>query len=94
MSRTETLSVELSEETVAQIRESVEAGEYGSSAEAVRDALEAWQAERTVRGWSAEELQYLVQKGLESGPSVAGEPAMSALIRKYRDISEQRDRGV
>jgi len=46
MPQTETLSVALPAEIIAEVRESVEAGEYASSNELVREALQEWSVRR------------------------------------------------
>jgi antitoxin ParD1/3/4 len=46
MQSAEKLSITMSPEMVRAIRESVEAGEYVSTSEAVRDAVRIWQQQR------------------------------------------------
>ena len=49
MSRSGKISVALPREQLSQLRDVVEAGEYGSAAAAVREAVHAWLHRRGVR---------------------------------------------
>lgn len=46
MQNAEKISITMTSEMMRVIRESVEAGEYASTSEAMRDAFRAWQRER------------------------------------------------
>lgn len=50
-------------------RNTVEAGEYASTSEAIHDAMREWKERRDMLGYTVEDLRTLVQKGLDSGPS-------------------------
>src|SRR4051794_9813755 len=54
MAETEALTIELPDSLAETVREAVEAGEYASTAEVVRDALRVWEEQRALRGWSDE----------------------------------------
>lgn len=46
MQNAEKLSISLTPEMIAAVRRSVDAGEYASTSEAIRDAIRLWQRER------------------------------------------------
>ncbi|MBS1814974.1 MAG: type II toxin-antitoxin system ParD family antitoxin [Acidobacteria bacterium] len=56
MPNIEKVSIALPSEMLEKVREAVEAGEYTSSSEVVRDALRSWSQDREFRG---EHLEYL-----------------------------------
>ncbi len=68
MAKVEKISVALTAEMAAKVREVVEAGEYASASEVIRDALREWGSARTRRGQAIEELRRLAQEGIDSGP--------------------------
>lgn len=69
MSKVEKISIALTPEMGDSIRKVVEAGEYASASEVVRDALREWGSVRTRRSQAIEELRRLAQEGIDSGPS-------------------------
>jgi len=69
MSKVEKISIALTPEMGDSIRKVVEAGEYASASEVVRDALREWGSARTRRSQAIEELRRLAQEGIDSGPS-------------------------
>jgi antitoxin ParD1/3/4 len=68
MSNVQKVSVALTPEFMALLKEAVETGEYTSTSEVIRDALRHWKERRTHQDMSAEELRRLWQDGIESGP--------------------------
>ena len=67
MANVEKVSVALTPEMLAVVREAVESGEYASSSEVMREALRQWTQRRALEQKEAELLQRLWQEGLESG---------------------------
>jgi len=67
MATVEKLSIALTPEFAADIREAVATGEYASTSEVIRDALRAWKQIRQGRAVAIEELRRLWQEGLDSG---------------------------
>ncbi len=67
MAKVEKISVALTAEMAASVRGVVEAGEYASASEVIRDALREWGAVRARRGQAIEELRRLAQEGIDSG---------------------------
>jgi antitoxin ParD1/3/4 len=88
MANVEKLSVAVTPEMAALMREAVEAGEYASTSEVVRDALRDWEYRRKQRDLAIVELRRLIQEGIDSGPSVDGEEAMARIIA---DIEAELD---
>ncbi|TNC71474.1 type II toxin-antitoxin system ParD family antitoxin [Rubellimicrobium roseum] len=79
MSRVEKVSVALTPEMATMMREVVEAGEYASASEVMREALRDWQARRIQRERAMTELGRLWDEGLASGPAQDGAEAFRAL---------------
>ena len=89
MANVEKLSVAVTPEMASLMREVVEAGEYASTSEVVRDALRDWEYRRKQRDQAIQELRLLIQEGINSGPSVDGEQAMAQLIADLEAMSDQ-----
>ena len=68
MANVEKVSVALTPEMLAVVREAVESGEYASSSEVMREALREWKRRRALERKEVEGLRRLWQEGLESGP--------------------------
>lgn len=69
MSTVEKITIALTPEMAGFVRSAVEAGEYASTSEAIRDAVREWKERRDLLGYTIEELRGLVREGDESGPS-------------------------
>ena len=89
MANVEKLSIAVTPEMAALMREVVEAGEYASTSEVVRDALRDWEYRRKQRDHASQELRLAIQEGIDSGPSVDGEQAMAQLIADLEAMSDQ-----
>ena len=89
MANVEKLSIAVTPEMAALMREVVEAGEYASTSEVVRDALRDWEYRRKQRDQAIQELRLLIQEGIDSGPSVDGEQAMAQLLADLEAMSDQ-----
>ena len=89
MANVEKLSIAVTPEMEALMREVVEAGEYASTSEVVRAALRDWEYRRKQRDQAIQELRLLIQEGIDSGPSVDGEQAMAQLIADLEAMSDQ-----
>lgn len=68
MPNVEKISVALTPEIAAMVREAVETGEYASSSEVVREALRDWKRKRSLERRELDELRRLWNEGLNSGP--------------------------
>jgi antitoxin ParD1/3/4 len=51
------------------VRNAVDADEYASTSEAIRDAVREWKERRDLLGYTVEKLRELVKDGIDSGPS-------------------------
>lgn len=69
MSAVKKLTIALTPEMAAFVREAVNAGDYASTSEAIREAVREWKERKDLLGFTAEDLRVLVQEGLDSGPS-------------------------
>ncbi len=83
MSNVQKVSVALTPEIVAMLREAVDTGEYTSTSEVVREALRAWKLRRAAHEMEVSELRKLWNEGIASGSSVDGEPLFKRLRDKY-----------
>lgn len=79
MTTVEKLSIALTPEFAADIRQAVAAGEYASTSEVVRDALRAWKQIRQEREAAIEGLRHLWGEGVDSGE---GEPLDAEAIKR------------
>jgi antitoxin ParD1/3/4 len=84
MANVQKISVALTPEMIGMLREAVEAGDYTSTSEVVRDALREWKSRRAGRELEIEELRRLWLEALESRPSLDGEKVFEQLMDKYR----------
>ena len=89
MANVEKLSVAVTPEMAALMRMAVEAGEYASTSEVVREALRDWEHRRKQRDQAVEELKRLVQEGIDSGPSLEGDALFGRLKAKYDQLARQ-----
>lgn len=67
MGAVEKLSIALTPEFAAEIRQVIASGEFASTSEVIRDALRAWRQVRQGRAVAIEELGRLWREGLGSG---------------------------
>jgi antitoxin ParD1/3/4 len=82
MPNVEKMSIALTPELAAAVREAVANGEYVSSSEVVREALRDWQTRRALHQKELEELRRVWQEGIDSGPGhLADLPAIKAEAR-------------
>lgn len=68
MSNVEKLSVALTPEMAALVRDAVKTGEYASSSEVIREALREWNRKRILRQEEIRQIKRLWEEGLKSGP--------------------------
>ena len=89
MATVEKVSIALTRDMRALVRQVVESGEYASSSEVVREALRDWKAKRALRARQIEDLRRLWQEGIESGPGRF--ESMEALLAEAHRRHESRD---
>jgi antitoxin ParD1/3/4 len=74
---------------VSMVREAVEAGEYSSSSEVVREALREWSHKRSLRERGLDELRRVWQQAMEdNSPGVSPHDVFERLERKYQAIAD------
>jgi antitoxin ParD1/3/4 len=67
MSNVQKVSVALTPEFMAMLKEAVDTGEYTSASEVIRDALRQWKQRRALEERSTEDLRDLWEEGIASG---------------------------
>jgi antitoxin ParD1/3/4 len=67
MPNVQKISVALTPEMLAMLKQAVESGEYTSTSEVIRDALRSWKARRAMQEREVEELRRLWDEGINSG---------------------------
>lgn len=82
MANVEKVSVALTPELAATMRQVVEAGEYASASEVMREALREWKQRRMQREQAMAELGRLWDIGLASGEPVDGDEAFARIRAK------------
>ncbi|GAA4116868.1 type II toxin-antitoxin system ParD family antitoxin [Aminobacter aganoensis] len=82
-------SITLSPELAAAVDGAVDAGEYASASEVIRDALRLWKERRDLFGYTLEELRALIQEGIDSGPGEDGASFMARLSGKYEALDKR-----
>ena len=82
MSRLERITVTLPEEMVMKMRVFVEAGEYVTASEIVREALRNWSDHQERREAALAALRLEIDKGL-AGPFEDGEVVMQRLLERF-----------
>jgi antitoxin ParD1/3/4 len=78
----EKISVAVTPEMAAMMRQVVETGEYASASEVMREALRDWKQRRLERERAIEEIGRLWDTGIASGPAQDGEEAFEELRRE------------
>ena len=81
MANVEKISVALTPELAAILREAVDQHEYASVSEVVREALRDWQRRRGERQQAISELGQLWDSGLDSGLPSEGAEAFARIRR-------------
>ena len=90
MPNVEKVSIALTPEMAAVVRQAVESGDYASNSEIVREALRDWKLKRALQQQEVEDLRRLWQEGLHSGPSrFAGMADLKAEARRRLEAQSQ-----
>ena len=90
MAAVERLSITLPSEMAAILRKTVEAGQYASTSEVIRDAVRQWTRTRDHELQDLEAVREAVRLGDDSGASI---PADEVFAEVRRMIAERRASG-
>jgi antitoxin ParD1/3/4 len=92
MQNAEKLSITLTQEMVRQVRESVAAGEYASTSEAVRDAMRLWQRQRAEDAERLEAIRARIRHSIDDPrPSLTQEEAEARLRLLFAQETQPQD---
>jgi antitoxin ParD1/3/4 len=87
----EKISVTITPEMLRVIRESVESGEYGSTSEALRDAVRVWQRERQEHAERLKAIRARLRRSLaDPRPSIPLEEAFERIERRHAKAMKAR----
>lgn len=84
MSKVEKVSVALTPELADAVRVAVEAGDYASTSEAIREAIRQWNERREERAAKLADLRAAIQKGVDSG--IAPRRSREEALAYYRSL--------
>jgi antitoxin ParD1/3/4 len=85
----EKLSIALPVEMATVVRNAVDAGEYSSQSEVVRDALRDWSYKRSLRTQNLQGLRQAWQEAIaDDSEGEDPDPVLDALERKYDALAE------
>ncbi len=93
MAKLERITVTMPEEMAAKMRAAVEAGEYATTSEIVREALRDWNEYQERRQAKLERLRELIAEG-EKGPFRPAMEFLDELEAKYRKLTEDAERSA
>ncbi|TGQ07855.1 MULTISPECIES: type II toxin-antitoxin system ParD family antitoxin [unclassified Mesorhizobium] len=95
MNNAEKVSVTMAREQMQAIRERVEAGEFATVSEAMRDAVRVWQRQRIEDAERLEAIRARVRRSIEdSRPSLSEDEADAALEAAIAGIDKDLDRAA
>lgn len=86
MASVEKVSVALTTEQISALKAAVDAGEYATTSEIVREAVRDWQLKRELRREDIKRLRQMWDAGIASGS--AGKVDMKKLRREARERLE------
>lgn len=90
MSTVEKISIALPSEMATVVRQAVEAGEYSSNSEVIREALRDWTHKRLLRQQEIEELRHLWQQAIDDKrPSVPVDDVLNRLEKRYQALIDE-----
>lgn len=89
MATVEKMTIALTAEMAGTIRAAVDAGEYASTSEAVREAVREWKERRDLLGYTIKELRGLAREGIESATSRRTMTEVKVEARRRFEASRQ-----
>jgi antitoxin ParD1/3/4 len=89
MANVEKISVALTPEMAATMREVVSSGEYASASEVMREALRDWKHRRKQRDEAIVELRRLLDEGRNSGPFVDSEVVFDEIFAELDTMNSK-----
>lgn len=90
MPKIEKLSIALTPELAAVVREAVQGGDYASASEVIREALRAWTYKRDDRAATIAHYRQLWEEGLASGEAQDRQPLEELLKTARARLAKQR----
>ena len=85
----EKITIALPPKMVASVRKAVDAGDYASSSEVVRDALRDWRQKRQARQSGLKELRRMWREArADKSAGLAPDEDFDELERKYQTIAQ------
>ncbi len=90
MTKVEKLSIALTPELAEVVRVAVDAGNYASSSEVIREALRDWSEKQQRKAAAMEHLRKAWDEGVNSGPAREREPREEFLARNRKRLAEMR----
>lgn len=91
MGRIEKITIALTTEMAGFVRSAVEAGDYASTSEAIREAVREWKEKRDPLSYTVDELRELAREGLESGPSSRTMSEVKDEARRRFELARRAD---
>mgnify|MGYP001005845478 CR=1 FL=1 len=92
MQSAEKISITMTPDMLRAVRESVEAGEYASTSEAMRDAVRVWQRQRIEDAERLEAIRARVKRSIEDPrPSLTSEEAEAHMQRFFEEQAKTAD---
>jgi len=89
MQSAEKISITVTPEMLRVIRESVEAGEYASTSEVIRDAMRLWQRQRDEHAERIKSIKQRIRRSLDDPSPSLNEAEMDAALE---DMFERVDK--
>ncbi len=79
------ITVSLTPDMAAMLRQKVEDGEYSSVSEVVREALRDWSRKQSAEQQELQELRSLLKEAIDSGPGEPGSTVFARLRARYSE---------
>jgi antitoxin ParD1/3/4 len=92
MGHVDKLNISLSPELAAAVDHAINAGEFNSANDVVRDALLQWKERRDLLNYTPEELRQLWAEGIASGEPKQGSLVVERLRARYLSMTPAEPR--